>query len=1336
MRKVLAAFLLITALVVLASWTGPASAQTAATGAVQGTVTDPTGAVAPGVAVELINAATNESRSTETNSSGLYVLANVTPGPYTLKFNKSGFTSSSISNLRVDVNKTLTLDFKLEISKGRETIEVVATAQAELQTTDAQVGNEVSSDAMLRLPTLRRNAASLLTLQPGVAPGNNQFPRVGMRVAGAIDDQNVFTVDGVDVSDNVIGGIDAQTIASIPLGVESIEEYRVGVNNPNATFGRASGGQIGAVSKSGTNSFHGAGYLFHQNSAFNANEWELNQIGRPTPKFHDNRFGGKVGGPIWKNHTFFFFDYEGRRFPSASTFNRLMPTNSLRSGILTFTDCAKGFVNGVCQGGNPVSYNLKTSTLCGNGTTACDPRAIGISPSVQALWNLDPQGTTPTNGADGLNNLSFTGTAVTPLKTNFYDGRIDHEITKKWHFNGSYIYYQTLVTSGGQGAQYDLRSGTPKATSQAPTDRDAVIAGVTGQITPNLINTFRFGWVRDRESFDRLAPSATAALEAIPGTNSSAGFVALAPALAAATTNALVDAPIEVDTQRARFQNITGRNIQYIDDVSWIKSTHTMQFGGNIRHIPTVHIRNDKVVGSLASLEVLSDADVSTFLSTIPSSERPPTCGGAITTNCLQAGDVQRWDRLYASTLGLVDNIGILTTRDGNFNALPFGTPLINDTTLNAFEFYGQDTWRIRPNLTVTYGLSYGWQTPPHEKLNRQTLVVDAATLKPLTGPGYIAAKEAAALAGQTFNPTLGFEPVKAAHRTVFNTDYGDVAPRVAVAWTPDFGSGLLHTIAGGRKTVIRGGYSIVYDRENTVQTVIIPMLGVGFAQTITVGAPLCNASGTPGAGCNFASGKGNPGAASFRVGVDGNLPLPTVPAVSQPVVPGPFGELFSFQDDPNVKVGRSHAFDLTVQRQLPGNMILEAGWIGRWSNRLPQGVNFNSAPYFFVDPSSKQNFAQAYDAVATAVAAGQTPAAQPFFENQLPFAAIQGLGGGCAQNLAGATNTTQFLAKAAAATFTSGLVNSLFTRMDGLRTCLGLPNYQNQQLFDLHMRTYIGKSNYNGLIVTLRKRTSHGLTFDGSYTFSKTLDQNISNQNQAGIYSNSYHPNVDYGPSLFDRRHIFNFNYLYELPLGKGHRFGNGNLSSRLLGGFFTSGIFSTFSGLPNFVTESSQVWGGGTIFGFAVGQIPLVDPSSFGDGRHDNVCSSGAGSAGNGPNCTSAGKGTGLNLFSDPAKVLSEFRNVQISNDGRTGRANPVIGLGFWNLDMSLGKKTAITERVSMSFSADFFNIFNHPNFQDPTLNISSAASFGVIGTQLVPTNRDTAGARWIQLGLRFEF
>ena len=169
--------------------------------------------------------------------------------------------------------------------------------------------------------------------------------------------------------------------------------------------------------------------------------------------------------------------------------------------------------------------------------------------------------------------------------------------------------------------------------------------------------------------------------------------------------------------------------------------------------------------------------------------------------------------------------------------------------------------------------------------------------------------------------------------------------------------------------------------------------------------------------------------------------------------------------------------------------------------------------------------------------------------------------------------------------------------------------------------------------------------------------------------------------------------------------------------------------------MTESSQVWGGGSIFGFAVGMIPTVNPSSFGNSVHGGVTgSNGIGTSGNPTN-----KGTGLNLFADPATVFGDFRNVQISKDGRTGRANPIHGVPFWNLDSSLGKKTALTERVSFRITADFFNIFNHVNFVDPTLSLTQKASFGVISTQLVPTNRDNTladGSRWIQLGVRFEF
>ncbi|PYU53538.1 MAG: hypothetical protein DMG56_28930, partial [Acidobacteria bacterium] len=346
---------------ILSTISQPARAQTATSGTVIGTVTDPSGAAVLDATVVLHNKSTNSQAAQNTNAAGQYTFVNVVPGEYQVTVKKDGFRTADVVALAVDVAKNYTLDFRLELGPMGQQVQVEATAQAELQTNDAQVGSEVTSDVMTQLPTLRRNAAALLTLQPGVTPGTGTFPRVGMRVAGAIDDQNTFTLDGIDVTDNIVGGLGAD-IAVIPLGVDSVEEFRVGVNNPNASFGRASGGQIAVVGKSGTNRFHGSSYWYHQNDYFNANEWELNRIHRARPVIRDNRFGGAVGGPLWKDKTFFFFNYEGRRFPQQSSFTRLMPSNLLKQGILHFKDAS----------GNTIQYNLATSTLCGSGTTGCD----------------------------------------------------------------------------------------------------------------------------------------------------------------------------------------------------------------------------------------------------------------------------------------------------------------------------------------------------------------------------------------------------------------------------------------------------------------------------------------------------------------------------------------------------------------------------------------------------------------------------------------------------------------------------------------------------------------------------------------------------------------------------------------------------------------------------------------------------------------------------------------------------------------------------------------------------------------------------------------------------
>jgi len=1108
------------------------------------------------------------------------------------------------------------------------------------------------------------------------------------------------------------------------------------------------------ISRSGTDQYHGAVYWYHQNDELNANSWDNNRLKFPNPELKDNRFGARAGGPLpfpWHKKTYFFANYEGRRFPGSTQQSRIVPTNGtngLLQGILQFTDCSSGTFDskGNCTGAGTVQpYNLATSIGCGpTGTGACDPRGLGLSPTILAMWKLLPAGNDNTvSGIDGLNTTGFTTNVSTPLTNNFYDLRLDQNLTAKWRANVSYRYFQQKQISA---LQLDIINGTPSTVRQLPIRQNMLVAGLDGQLTSRLTSSFRFGWVRDRDATSPERPNAVAAQENLPGTDSSAGKIALDIG-GGGGTHSLLDEPIDVGTQVARKQSNDNRNFQWDADFVWSRGKHTWEFGTAIHFLPTLHLRDDKVIGALGALVAQLDADDG-FGVTIPSADRPPTCAPAnattgtpaVTTNCIRSTDVQQWDRLYAGTLGLIDNISVLAVRDGSFNPLPFGSQLQSDTKLWSPEMYVQDVWRVRPSLTMTLGVSYGWQTAPIERLGRQTIQIDAGTGKPITATEFLNQRKTAAANGQIFNPTFGFVPINSAHRGVFNVDYGDVAPRVALAWAPSYHSGLGGSLFGSGKTVIRTGFGIIYDRQNTVQSVIIPALGVGFAQTLNLPGPPCNSTGAGGTGCNATST--NPALGVFRVGQDGTMPVPTVPTISNPIVPvvtvRPNGsivtpEVFSFQDDPNIKVGRNYAADLSVQREFSGNFLLEVAYSGRLGRRLPQSMSLGQSPINFKDPASGQTFAQAFDAVATAVRSGAAIPTEAWFENNIPTQFCV--------NKSGPITCSAWIAGVQTSNFINGGVSSIFSTIDGRRMLAGLPTFNNYLAQGIFLRSSTGQANYHALLVTLDKRTSHGLALTANYTFSHSLDQIGAIQNAANLMPNSFDLNAEYGPSGFDFRHIFNGKWVYDVPVKSSNPF-----LKRLVGGWFNSGIFTAISGQPLTAIEGSQVWGGTLALGFNSGKVPTVDPGSFNDGVHTGV----TGSNGVGTNSNPANKGTGLNLFGDPFAVSNDFRPVLLATDGRAGRSRPFRGLGHWNLDTSFGKNTAITERFHAVFSADFFNIFNHPIFCDPgqaqgnpalsncggSLSLASGLqNFGVIASQFVPANR-TAGSRWIQLSLRFEF
>lgn len=1281
-------------------------AQTAATGAVLGVVTDPSGAVVAGANVTLENAATGAKSSVLTGAQGQYAFPSVNPGTYTITVTAQGFRTSVLGGVDVQVNTSATANVKLTLGEATATVSVTASeAQLELQTADATVGDVIGTQALLRLPTRLRQAQELLLLQPGTTPQTGSDN--GASIAGALNDQTTFTLDGIDITDNSTNSTinsDSGARPVLAVSVEATDEFRVAVANSNSTFNRGSGGQVSLVQRSGANQVHGAAFWYTQNSILNANSWDNNRLAIAKPHVEDNRYGGRLGGPILRNRTFFFVEYEARRYPETFPFTATVPTASMRQGILRFPDAS----------GNVVSYNLANASICGpSGNQACDPRGLGMSPTMKAMMALDPVGNTI--GGDGLNTTGFRTNVSSPLTEDFMTFRVDHNINSKWRFNGSFSYSRSLAYNSSP-LVVDIRNPNDLINEdQTPAWTNAFIGGLTGQITNTLVNSFHLGDVRNRNGALRPQLSALATELALPGTNTADGYVAVTPNVFAP--------PISMNnTVRTQYNNDV--NLQFSDDLNWTKNRHLIQAGGNFQRLPQFHIHTGKVGGSVNSLNATETAD-SSFL-VIPAADRPPTCSGTVSANCLPSSLSSTWDSLYASVLGLMNDNNTFLVRNGQLQPQPFGTPIYMDALSYFTSFYAQDTWRIAPSLTLTYGLSYSWQTPYNFANQEEALLVDASNNKVLSPLAYIQAKAAAAAQGQIYNPTLGFMPVaQSGMSSAYQTDYGNVAPRASAAWNPTFDNGILGKVLGRQKTVIRGGFGMYYSRLSSEDSVVSPGLTAGFSSSITTALANCGASGTPGAGCNTAS-TGNPALSGFRIGQDGAIPIPTFPqSIPTPYVPANnYSELISFGIDPYIKNPRIYVGDFTVQRNLGHGIFLEAAWNGRYGRRLFSNIGLGASPYMFKDNASGQTLAQAYDGVANALRAGQAAPVEPWFENQLPGAGTKN----------GFTSTTAFLASREATFFTNGQVANLFDStsssqpgLNALRSQLGLQPYDETSVNELLEVANLGWSNYNAFLLTLR-HTGTRFTFDVNYTLSKSLDTDQGVQNDSALLANPLAPGVDYGPSKFDHRQIFNALFVYTLPVKYS---GLPTALNYVLGGWHASGIFTALSASPLYANEGSQVWGGGQRSVFSTPAVPLAASPALTTGVHSGVI----GAGGVGTNGNPAVGGTALNIFANPQAAYNDFGYVQLSS-ALDGYGHPMWGLPFWNLDSSLGRRIALTESKALDFSFDFYNMFNHPNFSTPGLSLTgSEVNFGVITSTVTPANRQSS-SRWIMFGARMEF
>jgi len=856
---------LVLAIVVTSALSGLLWAQTASTGTLLGLVTDPTGALIPGATVELQDSTTNAVRSIACNAAGRYVFVGVPPGTYAVRATAKGFKQAEVSSVAVEVTKSYTINLQLQLGESRQTIEVSATPGAELQTLDSTLGATLGGDSLISLPTLNRNVTGLLTLQAGSMPqqGGAQSSYYGGQVAGAKSDQNSIMLDGGNVTSSVSGNSDYYTNyygtpeAPVPTPVESIQEFRVSTTNHTASFTGSSGSQTVLVTKRGGNQFHGSLYEYLQNSDLNANSWALNRIPQARPQSRDNRFGGTLGGYIpglpEKAKTYFFVNYEGRRELNTATVNRIVPTDTMKQGILRFRDAA----------GNIDSYNLSTSAQCGpSGNSVCDPRHLGLNPLISQMWNkYEPEGNNPSLG-DGLNTLGFTGPVGLPVSSNFGVIRLDHAFGANWQFTASYRHFVEAAAVGNR--QVDIggllpgdTKGQIASTSSIPRQPRYFVAGLTGVILPTLTSETSVSYLRDWWYW-----KTAGSFPQVPGTTGSL-------MVGGDNDNELQPLTYRTGTVRQRAWDSHSPGVR--ENMTWQKGDHLVRFGATYDHT-SVNFWRDDGQGSLTVPEY--NVSVTSGIN-IPSTYRPPTCAGTLTTGCLVSSQTSSWNSLYAETLGMVDQAVLLGTRGSDLSANPAGTPLTTNVDWGIYSLYVTDSWHILPTLTLNYGLNWGVDVPAQEATGKQIIAVMAATGQVLDPVAYLQQREQAALNGQVYNPLIGMDPIGSLHRQYpYNIVYKDVAPRIAVAWNPKFDGGVLGWLFGNGKTVIRGGYARLYDRLNGVQKVINPLQALGFGQTLT-----CLGPSTTGQ-CLGSSGV-NP-ATAFRAGIDGSaISIPPLSATA-----------------------------------------------------------------------------------------------------------------------------------------------------------------------------------------------------------------------------------------------------------------------------------------------------------------------------------------------------------------------------------------------------------------------------------------------------------------------
>ncbi len=1107
------AFVLAFSLVLLLVFTPASGAQDLA--AITGTVTDASGALIPGAKVALQNASTGVTFQAQTNAEGSYTFRNIAPGPnYTLRFEHDGFAPFTITGVYLNVNMTRTQNVKLQVSSAIQNVEVSAQAESEtLNTTDATIGNNLQVSMLNELPVQNRDSpVALFYEQPGVT--------LDGEVTGARRDQSNVTLDGLEMNDNATGTF-GYIVGYAP--VDSVQEFRGVVADPLASSGQGGGGQFELVTKSGTNNFHGALVEYHRDTDTEANDWFNNNAGIPRPPLVRNQFGGNLGGPIWRDKAFFFFDYDGRRDARSYVVERTVPmgtdTSGYRGGELAYVNSDGG-----------------TTNLNSNQLAALDPQGIGWDQAELKLFQSRFPEANDLSGTYGdlVNTAGYRFNAPRPYIEDVYVERVDYNLNNKMKLFGkaSVARRNTLENP----IQFP---GDPTYTYPLYDRSYDWTVGHTWAINESMVNQVQIGETFEDFNFD---------VTYNPQGDNQYSFAGL---------NEWLDNPYGAgNNSQARTYPIPIVR----DDFAWIKGRHSLTFGGTFKWETPDSFAAENY--NFPSIGITGNTNFTALNDTL----------GRLRPADIASGGTQIYDNAFSIALGAVADVA------SNFDYNKGGVLRQGSGESFAYrnyetEIYFNDAWKITPNLTLTYGIRYQNYTVPYETHGNEA--VPQLTSGKFTFDNYWAARVKQSASGNASDDALPFLQYIYGGKVnnapgSFQPNNRNFAPHLGVAWNPGFDKNTVFTVSAG----------VVYDHSiiNSLEFQQLQHSGL-FESSATnffgkAGDPYDSLASSPAdGGLPRFGGIGNP------------PPAPDPPTIAAPYTPYvqngsgyglPEGQL-NIAIDPNLKTPYNIEYDFGFQHQFAHGFILKMNYDSRLGRRLLAEADASQVLDFPDNTGgSNQTMVQAYSGMETQIrqypslspyrAASQL-AAQPWFEDMVPGIAD------FYNNYFGGNffaNNTQAVAYVTSPLPARGdISDGIFdlAALGFLPPNVGMPT----QYADNTVWTNKGFSSYNAMLLTVHKNAGHGLQFDLNYTWSHSIDNVsvianfIADTEAYGYICDVTRPRECRGNSDFDVTNYLNGNFVYDLPFGHGRTFG-GNAPlwvNEAIGGWTLSGIPNWHTGL-----------------------------------------------------------------------------------------------------------------------------------------------------------------------------